>query len=184
MGNRFHLRLMSSRLEVGIISLATLASVIVVGSPAQAYDNDRVDRRFAVVDTDNCVRVDGGLSVIAYSTYCQLNDSVDNSYFEKDAGAMATKFELHDSSGMLAKVEFHPLGEKLWVYDTRNDGDGVQVWLDVLCEGTGLGPFSVQGTDNTIDYAVFDLNIAEGCDINVDILDSPEDLLFKTQAVA
>ncbi|MFB6550429.1 hypothetical protein [Streptomyces sp. NPDC056405] len=31
--------------------------------------------------------------------------------------------ELNDAGWFIGKVEFHPDDEKLWVYDTRNDGD-------------------------------------------------------------
>ncbi|MFC7612408.1 hypothetical protein ACFQV2_00695 [Actinokineospora soli] len=143
-------------------------------SPAHAYGTLIV--RYAVVDTDNCARLAGSLSVSAQGDYCVLNDSADDTFFHKDPGGVAIKVEEHDSNGMVAKQEFHPYGETLWVYDTRNDGD--TVYTDVYANGF-YGPYAPPGTSNTIDFAKVNLDFPEGRSIRLDVYDDagPADLI-------
>jgi hypothetical protein len=147
-----------------LISLVTIAGILVVPSSAQAYP-DNLTIRYARVDTDNCTLLSGSLQVIEDGNYCRLNDSVDNTYFHKDAGADALKIEVRDSTGMVAKVEFHPYDEKLWVYDTKNDGDTVYVrftYVDPAGTLHPFGPYSAAGTSNAIDILTVDFDIPEG----------------------
>jgi hypothetical protein len=100
--------------------------------------------------------------------------------FRWDAGGIAVKIELHTSSGMVAKVEFHPYDEVLWVYDTRDDGD--TVYVDVLVDYRSLGLF--RGPANGA--ATFDFDIAEGKGVFLHVYDDNErtDLIFDTWGVA
>nr|BFF24876.1 hypothetical protein GCM10025732_28410 [Glycomyces mayteni] len=54
---------------------------------------------------------------------CTLPDAWDGTYFEHDANAWAVKITLYAPSGQIAgKIEFHPQGEYVYVYDTLSDG--------------------------------------------------------------
>lgn len=150
--------------------LGILGSVLVAPSPAQAYYNLTV--KYAVVDTGNCARLRGSLPVTKVSGGCMLYDSFDDTYFETDDGGIAVKIELYDSYGMVAKVEFHPSGEKLWVYDTRNDGDTVYVFINYSLNGATYGPFNAEGTDDVLDYDVFDFDWIEDKPFGVQVTDS------------
>ncbi|GAB2939017.1 hypothetical protein GCM10027280_29100 [Micromonospora polyrhachis] len=154
-------------LGTALASLTILTSFLLVPSPAQAYGSLTV--KWARVDTDNCNRLSGNLPVTSFSNGCMLYDSADDTFFEKDAGGVAVKIELHDGSGLVAKVEFHPLGEKLYVYDTRNDSDTVYTWLRV--GGHSYGPWSAPGTSAPVEHRVVDTSIAEGTYLLVDIYD-------------
>ncbi|WP_406045295.1 hypothetical protein OG799_12930 [Micromonospora sp. NBC_00898] len=73
------------RMWAGLASArALLAATVMPASPAQAYGT--VDYRAAVVDTDDCHRISGVLTVYAESGGCRLYDSADDTYFVKDAG--------------------------------------------------------------------------------------------------
>src|SRR5690606_40320781 len=62
--------------------------------------------------------------------------AIDGTYFEKDDGGIGAKVVFGNASGYpLAKVEFHPYGEKLMMYDVVNDGDGL--YYKVSYEGDG-----------------------------------------------
>ena len=156
--------------------LTVLTSFVTVASPAQAYGN--LTLHWALVDTDDCRRLAGNLTVVAQAAGCRLNDSVDGTFFKKDAGGTALKVQLHDGSGMVAKVEFHPYGEKLWVYDTRNDGDTVY-FEPFICPVGGTCYFDVSysapGTSNAIDYDVFDFDVPEGSKFDLWMWDNADE---------
>ncbi|MEV8124616.1 hypothetical protein AB0P07_10975 [Streptomyces sp. NPDC085944] len=82
-------------------------------APAQAY---RPDPSATVIhrDTDGCPCGGGG-----------LGDPFDATYFQHDAGGKAVKIELYDDGWFIGTVEFHPYGDEIWVYDAKNDGDGI-----------------------------------------------------------
>jgi hypothetical protein len=84
------------------------------------------------------------------------------------------KIELRDSSGSyVGKVEFHPYGDKLWVYDTKNDGDSIYteaVWID-SSDHLQDHLYTAPGTDAVLDYEVENLNIPEGVWIDLYIWD-------------
>ncbi len=66
---------------------------------------------------------------------CYMSDA-DGTSFLHDASGVATKVELRDSQGLVARLEFHPYDEQFYVYGTRNDGDsiyGLLCDLDVKC---------------------------------------------------
>jgi hypothetical protein len=162
------------RVLTGLFSvLGLVAAGVVVASPAQAYGSLTV--RYAVVHTWSCLRVEGALPVHVYADGCYLPDTVDNTWFVKDRDSYAIKVELHDSRGMVAKVEFHPWGEYLWVYDTRNDGDTIyiELWSHDGPAGTWDldGVYSAPGTSAVIDYKVFDRDFDEGLEVGFNIFD-------------
>ncbi len=165
---------------------AAAAIVLVASAPAQAFGSLTAD--WATVDTGSCVRNAGNLKVIPQSGGCSLPDSVDGTFFVTDAGGVGAKMVLRDSRGMVAKVEFHPYGEYLWVYDTRNDGDTIYVTV-LTCNSSGCdfwGPFSPPGTSNAIDYKTVDLDIPEGAFLTITIYDDAQMLqeLESIQAIA
>jgi hypothetical protein len=149
-----------------ITGLVVAACCFVAVGHAHAYGALTV--RYAMVDTSTCARLYGDLPVKAFSNGCELDDAVDGTFFEKDAGGIAVKVVLSDSNGMVAKVEFHPRGEKLWVYDTRNDGDGIYVQFS---GPDGYYTYGVTGTNDPIDYNVYDLDYPEGADLYLEVTD-------------
>jgi hypothetical protein len=166
-------------------SAVVATSLLVLPAPAQAYGTLTV--KYAVVDTDNCERIRGNLPVVAQSGGCFLDDSADNTFFVKDPGGVALKIELHDGSGMVAKQEFHPYGEHLFVYDTRNDGDTVycMLWINGFPDNPWPeNRFSPPGTNAVIDYNDFNLSYDEGTDVEIWAVDTftdnnPTDIVFK-----
>jgi hypothetical protein len=138
-----------------------LASVVVAPSPAQAYGST-LDKRWAIVDTDDCTLKGGNLTVSgsASSDYCFLDDSLDDTYFAHDPGGEAVKIEFRLGGAMVAKVEFHPSGEYLWVYDNRDDDD--TIYVDVNYDDNGVnktvGPYRAA----ELGHVVKDLDIDEG----------------------
>ncbi|WP_406422583.1 hypothetical protein OH809_10940 [Streptomyces sp. NBC_00873] len=99
---------------------------------------------------------------------------------------------MRDASGWyIGKVEFHPYGEKLWVYDTRNDGDAYYVHVAVdNHDGNGLTGWNVYtppGTSNVVDYSAYSLgNVNEGADIRIRVYDDSglTDLITTAWGVA
>jgi len=164
-----------------LLAILSIAAVLPLMAERTAHAYGDLTVHYARVDTSNCARLSGDLPVIAFSNGCQLDDSVDGTFFEKDVGGIAVKLELHDDNGMVAKVEFHPLGEKLWVYDTRNDSDTVYVQVCQEEGGPGstcffIGPaHSAPGTSNVIDKTVDDIregeNFPEGVRLGFKVTD-------------
>jgi hypothetical protein len=159
------------RLALGTVltSVATLLSLFAIVAPAQAYGSLTV--RYVLVDTDDCrvIERQGNLPVVAQSTRCFLDDSADNTYFTKDPGGVAIKIELHDGNGMVAKQEFHPHGEHLWVYDTRNDSD--TVYTELRVNNRFYDVYSPPGTSSVLDFRDFNLSFDEGDSIGLWIWD-------------
>jgi hypothetical protein len=148
--------------------VVTACSFIAVGR-AHAYGTLTV--KYAEVDTSNCELLGGNLRVIEHSDSCEVPDSIDGTFFDKDQDGIALKVVLSDSNGIVAKVEFHPFGEQLWVYDTRNDGDSIYVQLR---GPSGVATYGVTGTSDTVDYNVYDLNFAELTYLEIDITDDAD----------
>ncbi|MEU8014994.1 hypothetical protein AB0B74_03395 [Micromonospora parva] len=151
------------------VGAITFAALFVAPGPAQAYGS--LTMKYALVDTDNCQRLEGNLTVIAESGGCRLNDSADGTYFVKDPGGVAMKIEMRDSNGMVAKFEFHPYDEKLWYYDTRNDGDTLYVTLCGIRTFPCTKVYAAPGTSNVIDYGVADFDIAEDDGMSLTVYD-------------
>lgn len=152
--------------------LGIVASLFVVASPAQAYGSLTV--RFALVNTGNCDRIAGTLTVITQSGGCRLNDAADNTFFRTDSGGTAVKVELRDSSGLVAKIEFHPYGEYFWIYDTRNDSD--TIYAELFARGAvgtwdPAGVYSPPGTSAVVEYTLVNKSYAEGRQVAINIWD-------------
>jgi hypothetical protein len=170
-----------------IAALAVLGSVF-VATPAQAYGTLTV--KYAKVETDNCNRT-GSLPVSDQGDYCYLWDNIDGTYFHKDPGGVALKVELWDANGMVGKFEFHPYGEHVWLYDTRNDGDAIYASIchvrdpeNPLCVRDGL--WTPVGSDNPVDLIHVDRSYDEGQVIRVQIWDNAAatDLIYTNTATA
>ena len=124
---------------------------------AQAYPE--LDDSASFVDTDTCP--------------CSLSDTADGTNFEHDENGTALKVQLFLSGAMVGKVEFHPYGEVLWVYDTRNDGDTIYARVWALYDGSWYndGTYSPPGTDNVIDYTRTNRSYPEGAIVRIQIYD-------------
>ncbi|WP_432135927.1 MULTISPECIES: hypothetical protein [unclassified Streptomyces] len=152
---------------VGRLAAVAGGTVLAAGAlaataaPAQAYSPNPSMAKY-YYDTDGCPCSGGNLT-----------DPFDGTYFAHDAGGLAVKMELTRSGAFLGKVEFHPYGEKLWVYDTANDGDGYYVKVSYTSGGTthNLGPFTPPGTSAVLDYSVKDLDIPEGAYVDISVYD-------------
>ena len=101
------------------------------------------------------------ITKVSTSKAVKLTDPIDNTFFKKDPGGTAVKIELRRGSTYLGKVEFHPYGEVLYIYDTRNDSDtfyvevrspnwGFQVYdgRDATASGFGLRTENVSIDEN------------------------------------
>jgi hypothetical protein len=139
--------------------------LVVTAEPASAYGS--LNMRYAVVNTTstaNCARLPNGgtLPITKRSNGCWLNDPIDGTIFLWDAGGEANKTEFRNGGALIAKFEFHPNDEKLWIYDTAEDGDTLYV-LVFLQDTTGeirgnLGPYTAPSTGAVVEYRVVDLS--------------------------
>lgn len=89
---------------------------------------------------------------------CIVRDSIDGSWFLDDDGGMAGKVVLRSTrpgQAVVGKVEFHPQGEHLYVYDTANDGKSFWVELDGE-------RYAAPGTSKEIDDLHRNLSFKEG----------------------
>jgi hypothetical protein len=149
-------------IAAGAAIAAALGAILFAGGKAYAYGS--LTARWAGVDTDNCARTGGTLPIQTFSNGCELDDSWDGTFFVKDAGGEAIKLELRDGNGLVAKVEWHPYGEYLWVYDTRGDGD--TVYVDFYCSSGHSGIFQAQNPP-----LVRNFDIPEGALCTFDVYD-------------
>ncbi|MFC7815476.1 MULTISPECIES: hypothetical protein [unclassified Streptomyces] len=147
----------------GAVTGALLAAgtLFATAAPAQAYDPDPSVSTY-YRDTDGCPCSGGSLT-----------DPFDGTYFAHDAGALAVKMEVNDAGWFVGKVEFHPSGEKLWIYDTKNDGDTFYVAVGYSSGGSyhNVGTFSAPGTSDTVDLTVKDLSIPDGAYVDITLYD-------------
>ncbi|MCX3060254.1 hypothetical protein [Streptomyces beihaiensis] len=151
----------ATRRLAGLLTAASAALAALVGTaaaPAQAYSPDP-DVKAIYRDTDYCP--------------CSLSDPFDGTYFAHDAGGYAVKLELRENGWYVGKVEFHPYGEKLWVYDTKNDGDTFYVHVTYSYDGTthNLGTYHAPGTSAVVDKTVKDFSIPEGAYVDISVYD-------------
>ncbi|NEC26061.1 hypothetical protein G3I20_05640 [Streptomyces sp. SID8111] len=140
------------------VATAAIASTVLTAAPAQAYSpNPRVIQH----DT-------------AHTKYCpcRFSDAIDGTYFEKDDGGIGVKVVFGNASGYpLAKVEFHPYGEKLMMYDVVNDGDGLYYKVSYEGDGGKYGVYSPPGTSNAWDVRTVNLDIPEGRRVTIQVYD-------------
>ncbi|WP_236726218.1 hypothetical protein [Streptomyces sp. NBRC 110465] len=145
-----------------IASLAAMASaaatvVTMTATPANAYSGlTLVGRDWTV--TDYCP--------------CRFNDEIDGTYFHKDAGGAGFKV-IHGNASRhaVAKVEFHPYGEILYVYDVKNDGDTLYYKVSYEGDGGKWGLYAAPGTSDVIDVRKVNLDIPEGRKVTVTVYD-------------
>ncbi|MBP2335665.1 hypothetical protein [Saccharothrix coeruleofusca] len=158
-------------------------SLLATTNSAQAY-NPNPTVRWAQVDTDDCRRLGGNLTVSAQSDGCRVNDSWDGTFFRKDPNGIAIKVELYVGSTLVAKSEFHPYGEVLWVYDTRDDSDTIYTTLRVAEFGDSYGPYRgpVNGANT------YNLSITDGRTVTMSVNDNNDpnnlDQLIALQGTA
>ncbi|WP_117212096.1 hypothetical protein [Allorhizocola rhizosphaerae] len=109
-----------------------VASTLAFAGPAQAYTNADLSATEIRRETDTCP--------------CSYPDPADGAFFQRDVGGVAIKVEWrYPGRGMVAKAEWHPYGEVLWVYDTENDGDTIYVGLLDVTAGVFYGPYAAPG---------------------------------------
>jgi hypothetical protein len=158
-------------MNIGRRLLGWLAGVVLTAgtlfgtaAPAQAYSPNPSMARY-YYDTDTCPCSGGNLT-----------DPFDGTYFSYDAGGLAVKMELSYDGWFIGKVEFHPDDEKLWVYDTRNDGDTYVVSVGYTYGSSYhyVGTFTPPGTSAVVDVTVQDLDIPEGAYVDISVYDDAE----------
>ena len=148
-------------LRAALAGAVVLASSLTFSTPAARYSpNPTISYAVVFTTSGDCTRVGGTLTVSLRSNGCWLGDSVDGTIFRWDAGAFACKIEFRVSGALVAKFEFHPFDEQLWLYDTRNDDDTVYVLVRILWQGvwTINGPFKPPGTGAVVDTDVKQLD--------------------------
>lgn len=170
------------------VAIITMVSwVFVAPSPAQAY-GDELGFQSAAVNTWSCNTIWGGFT--GYSIYetggvCYNGDEVDGTWWTPDRGGNGIKIVLRDyrsnNNQMLGKVEWHPHGEHLWLYDTKNDGDTFYVCVSFTNDWAGacLRP---PGTSAAIDYRDFNFDRPEGLGVTIKVYDDQNqtDLITAT----
>jgi hypothetical protein len=170
-------RLVTAALAVLAIGMPTM---LAGASTASAYST-RLIVTHAWVYTDNCQTI-GDLSITYWASIdpdtgeCLLPDSADGTVFGRQNLGKAVKVVVSDNLGMLAKLEFHPYGDKAWLYDTRNDGDGIYFQAYIRLPNTDTWvkrlPYTgVPGTSAAIDHVVIPLDLPEGTEISWSISD-------------
>jgi hypothetical protein len=169
-------------LAAGVACLAVLASLLVGVGPALAYGDVTV--KWARVDTETCAIVagEGGLAVDNQQPGgCFMADSADDTFFRRDDGGRALKMELWVGGRMVSKVEFHPYGEVLWVYDTASDGDTVFV---NACRVSGRACVSIADEVKAVNNPpeVRNLDVAEDTQVNIDVYDDRNSDLIRSQS--
>ena len=106
---------------------------------------------------------------------CTYKDKIDNTYFQHDPGGRAVKMELKSASGnaYLGKVEFHPLDELLYVYDTKNDNDAFYGTLQWYASGRWQTRyFNAPATAKTVDMRKYNFSIPEGKEVDITLWDN------------
>ncbi|MGW1292452.1 hypothetical protein [Streptomyces sp. NPDC002533] len=145
-----------------IASLAATASaaatvVAMTATPAAAYDKVTIVNRDSAV-TDYCP--------------CRFSDRIDGTYFQKDVGGVGAKAVYGNASGYeIAKVEFHPYDEIVYMYDVSNDGDGLYYKVSYEGDGGKWGLYTPPGTSNAWDIKKVNLDIPEGRVVTITVYD-------------
>lgn len=146
---------------VGVV----LTSVLVVASPAQAYTNSTLSYQYVQVDTEDCFATEQNYNskIVTKGNYCYVPDEIDGTMFHKQAGGLAMKLVIRNRSTgqMLGKAEFHPYGAHLWLYDTKDDGDGFH-WHIMACCGWAGFNLTPPSTNAAVDYKDFDIGWPDG----------------------
>lgn len=156
--------LITASIMASIMGLIT-ASLVLGSTPAQAYSPDPTAHK--------------SHRHTSYCNPCVLQDPIDKTIFRHDPGGVGLKilFNVDGSSWPVGKIEFHPLDEQLWVYDSRNDGDTFYVILRYYrADGKPirLGTFTAPSTSANVDKAVYNLSIPEGTLVTIQVFDDAD----------
>jgi hypothetical protein len=165
----------NGKLRFAVVAALAAGLLVMAGGPAVAYPTS-LTRPDAYVDTDNCYydRDTSGLEVERSGEYCVIDDDADGTFFHIDPGGWATKVEYRLGGQLVAKVEFHPYGESLWIYDTRNDGDTIYVTVQTGGHGNwgkAAGPYEPPGSDAVIEYKRINYDLSEGQTLRIRVYD-------------
>lgn len=152
---------------VGVLTAASLLGAGIVASPT-ASAGVIIAYRTTVTTSGNCAS-QGAFTAKAVSGGCYLSDNTDGTLFEWDSNGKAGKIEVRKSHSDRFKVEFHPYGEKVWVYDLRNDGDAV--YVEVIYRGKSK-IVQAPATGKAVDVGVKDFNFDEGVLVEIKVWDS------------
>lgn len=103
--------------------------------------------------------------------WCELPDEWDGTYFQKDVGGEAAKMRMYTKSDKLAgKVEFHPYGEQVYVYDTLANGDAWYVQL-TWTDKNGDSKSAYIDPPSGGDYTYANLSIPDGTSVQIKVFD-------------
>lgn len=103
--------------------------------------------------------------------WCELPDEWDGTYFQKDVGGEAAKMRMYTKDDKLAgKVEFHPYGEQVYVYDTLANSDAWYVTLSWY-DKNGKKRYASIDPPAGGEYTYRDLNIPDGKTVTIKIYD-------------
>ena len=97
---------------------------------------------------------------------CWLGDEYDGTYFKHDAGGEAVKVRIYSGESLVGKMEFHPYGEKFWVYDTKANGDAIYYRIKWGDEAHNV----IVPSGKRV--ASFDYNIPDGSKVKISAYDS------------
>lgn len=156
--------MISKRMARLIGGAGLVVGMVLTAAPAQAYTNSQLSFSRNLFDTDLCP--------------CEAADDYDGTFFAEDAGGMALKSEIKIPSlngRWVGKVEFHPSDEIVYVYDTYNDNDSFYVTVSYYNHagrkiGVG-GVMSAPGTNAKYDSKKYNLEIAEGTKLVIELWD-------------
>lgn len=116
--------------------------------------------------SEDCYWV-GGRAATPIHSGCWIDDDVDGTEFKWDSGGKGARLEGRTGYNphMTWKVEFHPKGQLLWVYDTADDGDTIYV------SGTGIAGVVRPSSGHGVDILRQHVNIKEGSKVKYYIWD-------------
>ena len=159
-------RLAASAIGAAVAAVALSSAVV---APAHAAGKTTVGTQVQTSSSKHCASV-GGRNAYQVKGGCRLDDQADGTKFAWDTGGKAAKLEVYKSgsSTLRAKVEFHPKGGWLWVYDTANDHDQIYVTSSL----TGGVIYAPTSTSRKIEYRKYPFNYKEGTKIKFTVWDS------------
>lgn len=62
---------------------------------------------------------------------CYIWDEYDGTHFKHDAGGKGAKARFYSGGELVGKMEFHPRGEEIWLYDTKANNDAIYFQIEV-----------------------------------------------------
>ena len=142
-------------------TLAVLAAPMALGAvaigPAQTAQasHGSVGNSYEWRDTSDCP--------------CYLGDEYDGTYFRHDSGGYAAKDRIYSHGDLVGKMEFHPYGEKFWIYDTKANNDAI--WYKIDWKGGDWVGKVPSGRHSLM----VDVDIPEGRDVTIEAYDDIAD---------